>query len=132
MNRPQDIAILALTCWRENRSGGYEGMQSVANVVMNRVAARGSNIYTDCTRRLQFSSITYLSPVAIEWPLDNDQEWAFALNIATLADGMQLPDVTNGATSYYAPASMLPPGSVPSWVKEMTMTVEIEGQIFFK
>jgi hypothetical protein len=35
-----DQFVLALTCWRENRGGGIPGMQSVANVIMNRAAKR--------------------------------------------------------------------------------------------
>lgn len=125
----EDIAILALTCWRENRGGGYVGMQSVANVVVNRKNARSSSLYAECIRPWQFSSMTAKGdPQLATWPDENDPQWIQALNIAQQASEGTLPDITLGATSYYA-ASMDTP---PDWAAQMQFTVTIEGQKFYK
>ena len=125
----QSTAITALTCWRENRSGGYAGMQSVANVIVNRSRHSGASLYTECTRRLQFSSITaHNDPQLALWPIEGDPEWIQALQIAAAADAGELKDITLGSTNYYA-ASLDP---VPSWAAEMTFTVQIAGQKFYR
>ena len=125
----EDIAILALTCWRENRGGGYAGMQSVANVVTNRVKQRKTSLYAECTRKWQFSSITAESDPQLDlWPSENDPQWIQALQIAQQAADGILPDITLGATSYYATSMTTP----PAWAAQMTYTVTIEGQKFYK
>ena len=53
------------------------------------------------------------------------------LSIASDAASGTLQDITQGATSYYAPAGM-PGGVPPSWASAMKQTVTIAGQIFFK
>jgi hypothetical protein len=143
----QDQAILALTIWRENRGGGIPGMQSVANVIYNRVAKRGTDVTTECLRKLQFSSMTAqgdpelsLGPNALDaagW-----STWLSALDLAGEAAANNLPDITGGATVYYAPKGIsstatitLPCGTFPfpmSWNKAaVKFTTEIAGQLFF-
>lgn len=123
-----DQFILALTAWRENRSGGRTGMQSVMNVILNRAEKRGTCAYMESTRPLQFSSITAPNdPQLRNWPTVLDPAWQVAQALAqTAADG-ELADITDGATNYYA--LTIPE---PSWAAAMTRTVEIEGQVFFK
>jgi hypothetical protein len=51
---------------------------------------------------------------------------------ARLLDGI-LPDVTNGAVSYYSPPSMVPVGRVPLWARGKTPCFTIGNQfLFFK
>ena len=99
----QDKVIGALCAWRENRGGGTAGLQSVLNVLQNRAIHRGTSIYAEATRRLQFSSMTAPGdPNLIIYPADDDPQWAMALVLAgQMADGV-LQDITGGATSYYA------------------------------
>lgn len=124
-----DQFVLALTVWRENRGGGYTGMQSVANVILNRSTHRGTSPYAECIRPWQFSSITAKGdPQLIVWPAANDSSWAVAQSIAQSAASGTLDDITQGATSYYA-LSMTTP---PSWAASMTQTATIENQVFFK
>jgi hypothetical protein len=143
--RIQDQIILALCVWRENRGGGRAGMQSVANVIVNRAARRKSNAYTECVRRLQFSSLTAKGdPELIVWPADDDAQWMMALEIAGEAASGVLVDITGGADLYYAPRSIrsekvigLPDGSVipfpDDWnEKVVTYTGTIETQAFFR
>lgn len=142
--RVQDQVVLALTMWRENRSGGVAGMQSIANVVTNRVHRRGSDAYAECTRALQFSSITAKGdPQLSLWPSDGDVLWDQALDLAARALAGALEDLTNGATLYYAPGGIrsektytLPDGTiVPFPAPWNPLAVhylgEIAGHLFF-
>lgn len=107
-------------------------MQSVFNVLMNRAARRGSDVYTEAVRKWQFSSMTDPGdPNLVLYPTAIDAQWAAALTLASQAAAGSLEDLTGGATSYYAPAGM-PNGQVPGWAASMTQTVTIAGQIFFK
>lgn len=128
----QDQVIGALTCWRENRGGGAQGMQSVLNVLCNRAKARGTSVYTEAVRPKQFSSMTEPGDVnLIVFPQAGDQEWQEALALAAQAAAGTLADITGGALSYYAPAGM-PNGKAPYWAASMTQTVEVAGQLFLK
>lgn len=124
-----DQFMLALTIWRENRGGGRIGMQSVANVVMNRVSKRHTSAYEECTARLQFSSITAPGdPQLANWPAVIDSMWQEAQLLAAQACGPGgLTDITDGATNYYAVS--IPE---PDWAKKMQFTVEIADQRFYK
>ena len=141
----QDEVILALTVWRENRGGGLSGMQSVANVIMNRVKMRKSDAYTECVRAEQFSSMTAKGdPELTLWPNDGDLQWQAALNIAAQAAAGALEDITGGADLYYAPAGQqwkqrftLPNGTqipFPDHWNEAAVqyTCTVAGQVFFK
>jgi spore germination cell wall hydrolase CwlJ-like protein len=143
--RIQDQFMLALTIWRENRGGGQVGMQSVANVVMNRVAKRGSSAYAECVRPWQFSSITAKGdPELALWPADADASWALAQQIAGQAAAGTLEDLTSGALLYYAPHAIssdktytLPDGTVVAFPHSWNPLVleyvtEIAGQLFFR
>ncbi len=124
-----DQILIAITIWRENRGGGYAGMQSVANVILNRASHRGTSAYEECVRPWQFSSMTAKGdPQLILWPSPSDTAWQTAQGIAQAAADGTLPDITGGATSYYALTMTTP----PSWAASMTHTVTIEGQTFFK
>ena len=125
----QDQVVGALTAWRENRGGGVAGMTSVINVLVNRATHRGTDVYTEAVRRLQFSSMTAAGdPNLILFPADNDQQWQEALALASQASRGALDDITGGATSYYALSMPTP----PYWAASMTKTVEIENQVFFR
>ena len=103
-----DEVVLALTIWRENRGGGYAGMQSVANVVLNRAAQKGTSAYVECTRPWQFTSITGKGdPELGLWPQITDAMWKLALTIASDAAEGSLSDITGGATLYYNPQGIV-------------------------
>ena len=144
---PQDITILALTAWRENRGGQPqpEAMQSVCNVVMNRVAKQGTDAWTECTRHMQFSSITAPGdPELALWPSDSDPQWGTALGLAEAAANGSLVDLTGGADLYYAPTSIktaasitLPNGTTIPFPQgwnpaAVTYKATIADQVFFK
>jgi hypothetical protein len=117
-----DQTTLILTIWRENRAGGQQGMASVANVILNRAARDNSAVADECLKRLQFSSMTY--PADPEIRLGPDPEdaadwaaWQTAVNIAVQAASGNLPDLTGGATLYYAPRGI-----------QTTATIDVGGQ----
>ena len=134
---------MAITAYRENRGGGLSGMQSVINVVMNRVKSTGESPYLVCTTHAQFSSISMPGPESYLWPKDTDPDWTAALAMAAEAAAGTLVDLTDGATLYYAPAAIetmvhfvLPGGrSVPfpkGWnAQAVKFTVAIADQLFF-
>lgn len=131
---PQVPAVIALTAWRENDEGGTDGMQSVINTLQNRAARRGTDMYTEAIRPMQYSSIAPPPEMkardseAARWPALNDSAYATALQLAEQALDGTLADITGGATNYYA-LSMEEP---PDWAAEMTYTVTIKGQKFFR
>ena len=140
-----DEQLLSLVLWRENRGGGYNGMQSVANAISNRVANNKSSFYAECVKPLQFSSLTAKGdPELTLWPSVTDKTWIVAQGIASDAVAGKLTDLTHGATLYYAPHSIqtdqtitLPNGSVipfpKPWNKaHVEYTVTIADQVFFK
>ncbi len=143
--RIEDQFLLALTMWRENRGGGQAGMQSVGNVILNRAAQRKTSAYAECTRPLQFSSITAKGdPELVLWPSENDAQWATALDMAARAAAGALEDITGGADLYYAPRGIvsqrtfkLPNGtSIPfpaDWNENaVEYSCTIAGQVFFR
>ena len=127
----QDEVVLALTIWRENRGGGLSGMQSVANVILNRAKLQKQSVYEVCTKHAQFSSISMPGSESYLWPAETDTAWISALGLAALAATTGLVDLTKGASSYYAPAGM-PGGVAPSWAGSMTYITTIAGQRFYK
>ncbi len=145
----QDQVIMALTIWRENRGGHPQpdAMQSCANVILNRTEAHGSTVWSVCTKKLQFSSLTAPGdPELVLWPPDSDPQWDMALQLAAQAAAGTLSDLTGGSTLYYAPGTVgagkhqminLPDGSsIPfpsTWnPSAVTYVCKIGGQVFFR
>ena len=122
-------------------------MQSVANVILNRVAKRGTDVTTECLRPLQFTSMTYAksSEIALGPNPTNTADWAAWMNaliIASQAAQDNLPDLTGGATVYYAPAGIQSAATITlngqtypfpaTWNQAaLTFTTEIAKQLFF-
>jgi N-acetylmuramoyl-L-alanine amidase len=126
------IDTLARTLWGEARGEGYQGMQAVADVVMNRVHAGnfpgGSSIAGVCRAPNQFSCWNANDPnrpLLLAVTATNPQ-FAQALEIAAMAAAGTLPDITDGAT-YYHESSIATPRS---W-GAMTQTAEIGNHIFY-
>jgi hypothetical protein len=140
----QDVDTLARTIWGEARGDGWNGMQAVANVVMNRLSVAnayadgywwGNSVQQICTMRsgntYQFdvwnpSDPNYSQIIAVT-PADPD--FANALQIATMALAGTLGDITNGATNYYAPAGVL---AAPYWTAGLQPVATIGGQLFYQ
>lgn len=124
--------ILARTIGGEARGDGIEGMSAVANVVMNRVARPGwwgKSVKEICLKPYQFSAWDEGDP---NRPIITAWDTGFsiyreALDIATRALMGQLPDITNGGTSYYARSMK----TLPKWAEGRTPCAEIGGHLFF-
>ncbi|MFO0906761.1 MAG: cell wall hydrolase [Isosphaeraceae bacterium] len=123
--------ILARTAYGENRGGGLLGMLSVACVVMNRSRAGkyGADVVSVCRRPYQFSCWNPGDPNCriVADPKLDDEAFRLALQIADACLAGAIPDITHGATHYYA-ASSRP----PSWAAAMTPCGTIAGQRFFR
>jgi hypothetical protein len=131
----------------EDRSGGQQGMTAVLNVIGNRSAATGDSPYAVCTAHAQYTSMSK----PINWPTPANvadyEAWDIALTLVEAAANGGLPDITGGATLYYAidlPASehrlgktfTLPSGEVipfpDSWNEAVvTYKASVGGQVYF-
>lgn len=123
-----DEFMTALTAWRENRSGGRVGMQSVMNVIVNSARRNKSSLYKECIKSGRYSSVTEKGPEAILFGAEDDASWFLAQQLAREAVLGNLPDITDNSIMYYA-ASLK---EEPYWVPFYTKTAVIAGQIFFK
>lgn len=117
-------AILALVMWREARGEGKEGMQAVGCVVRN----RAGDMINKIEAKWQFSSLTAPGdPMLIQWPADNDPQFAIAMELAEGINNWSTPDITHGATHYFNPSVVL-----PSWAATMTKVATIGHHDFYR
>lgn len=131
MTQPQEI-YLAKTIWGEARGEGAEGMQAVANVIMNRVDRGGwygLSVKDVVLKPYQFSCWNAGDPNRVK--LDNltlaELSTFGALEIAQKAIAGQLPDITGGATEYHAA------NIKPNWDwSKLQKTVQIGNHIFYR
>jgi N-acetylmuramoyl-L-alanine amidase len=125
-----DIFMLTLCCWREDRSGKGTGMTAVAWAVRNRYDRDKTSYYAEVTARLQFSSVTApRDPELDEWAKKGDPMWALAREIARGVIYGPITDPTGGATLYYAETIPFPAAWNRSKVEQ---TITAGGQIFFR
>jgi N-acetylmuramoyl-L-alanine amidase len=107
----KEIDLLAVCAWKENRRGGIPGMQSIINVIQNRVAhpnKHWNDIESVIMAPKQFTSMSV--PSDPEYGLDPYRftgidltMWNTAQHLAMQASAGVLVDLTNGSTLYYAP-----------------------------
>jgi len=107
MNLADPRDVLARTIWGEARGDGWDGMQAVANVVMNRVSDPtwwGHDVISVCLAREQFDCWMPhdVNRKQLEEVDETDPTFAEALTIAAEAISGDLADITHGATSYKA------------------------------
>ncbi len=100
------VRVLAQTAYGEERSGGWNRMQGVCNVVMNRTkhpARFGEGVIGVCTKAEQFDCWNQDDPnlVKIQEVTTEDRMFQEAMTLARLAVDGVLPDITNGADAYY-------------------------------
>lgn len=132
-SRSQAIDTLLRTIYGEARGEGRPGMIAVANVVVNRVNSDitwwGTDIYTVCRKPWQFSCWNANDPNRpLILNLSSGVLYDMCKEIATLAVDGELPDTTNGATSYYAKSMPEP----PKWAIGLTPCAAIGSQLFFR
>ena len=130
-DKKQEVDILSRTIYGESRGEGIEGMQAVANVVMNRVNAGkwyGTTVEDVCLKPYAFSCWNESDPNynLIKTVNENNSGFKLAKEIATDAYNGNLADITNGATHYHAA------GITPYWAGSMQKTVIIGNHVFYK
>ena len=106
------VDVLARTLWGEARGEGAQGMEAVANVILNREKiARakgkfwwGNNIIQICQKPYQFSCWNRSDPNfrKLQEVDGSDLYFATAFRIANRAVLGVLDDITLGATHYHA------------------------------
>lgn len=126
-----DAGILARTLWSEARGEGSQGMQAVANVIMNRAANPkwwGISPRSVCLHPWQFSCWNQNDPNRAKMLAVTaaDLQFAEALEIAAAAIAGTLPDITSRATSYYAAGSPM-----PRWAIHQKPCATIGHHLFF-
>jgi spore germination cell wall hydrolase CwlJ-like protein len=130
MSSNNDIDTLARTCWGEARGEGLIGMEAVANVVLNRVAARRwpNTIAGVCLQPRQFSAWNRTDPNRARMlrVTISDQQFKQALDIADRAADGRLADRTNGADHFHTNAVR------PSWSRNARPVATIGRHIFFR
>lgn len=107
---PQELA--ARTAWGEARGEGVVGMHAILNVISHRVAQPGwwgRDIESVCCP-VQFSCWNEADPNRSKALAVTDEDPLFrsALTLARQMTAGDLPDVTNGADSYFALGIPLP------------------------
>lgn len=133
--------ILACTLWAEDRSGGVEGMEPIAGVIMNRVEQPGwwgRDVVGICLCSGQFDGWNWKDPnfrkcLTID---DTDPQYALALMIARTALRGDPLNRAGGATHYYAKTMYRPPawayGDPLLHTKPLTPVFESAHHLFFK
>lgn len=134
--RELEIDVLARTIFGEARGEPVEGMEAVANVVLNRVHISqkkgrywwGNNIIGVCQKPYQFSAWNKNDPSyqRLTTVTDKNIHFATALRIARRAVIGALPDCTNGATHYHADYVS------PYWARGEAPVKTIGRHIFYK
>lgn len=127
-----DIDSVARTIFGEARGEGKQGMQAVANTIMNRVAKKawyGLTPYEVCHKPWQFSCWNEADP---NCQIINDVDQTIpvfcdALQIAANAVSGSLDDITNRATHYYDRRMPTP----PSWADGKDPCASIGHHLFF-
>ena len=128
-----EIDVLARTIFGEARGEGYEGMEAVACVIINRVKSGvrwwGDTIITVCLKPWQFSCWNANDPnkkIALEVTKTNPV-FSMALDIAEKAVAGDWEDVTNGADHYHAKKMKEP----PQWAVGKKPVAKIGNHLFF-
>lgn len=125
---PISLAFVSLAAWRENRGGFVPGMQSVINVIVNRMRASGHSGYQVVTTHAQFSSMTAPGdPQLGLYPAVADPQWHEARVLAEAGLQGTLADITGSAQNYYALG-----GEEPEWAASMQPTVIVANQQFLR
>lgn len=127
----KQIDLLARTIYGESRGEGVEGMQAVANVIMNRVNAGrwyGRTVSEVVLKPFAFSCWNENDPNynLVKKVDENNTGFKWAKSIAIDAYNGKLADITKGATHYHAA------GFTPYWAGSMTKTVIIGNHVFYK
>jgi spore germination cell wall hydrolase CwlJ-like protein len=136
MLEANEALVLAQTIYGEARGelsrveGGLSALIAVGNVVMNRCLKERTSLEQVCKRPFQFSCWNSTDPNFLEIEhatVRHTPEFLVCMHVAGELLSMNWPDLTNGATHYYAQYL-----TVPYWVKDMQLRAKIGRHLFFK
>lgn len=133
-----ELDAVARTIWGEARSEGRQGMQAVANVIMNRVASsRWPNDVIGVVKQpYQFSAWNFGDPnrAAMQSVTAADPAFRAALEIAEQALRGTLPDITGGANHYLNVelTKQIRGGRLPNWVDMADKTARVGKHTFLR
>jgi spore germination cell wall hydrolase CwlJ-like protein len=131
-----DLDVMSRTLLGEARGESEEGRLAVAWVIRNRASLAGfagpllgkpGAIAHVCRAPLQFSCWNADDPNCRVIEAATEDELADLFDLATDVLTDIVPDLTKGATNYYAP--YIP---APYWAKEMTFVGKFGSQLFFR
>lgn len=123
-----------------------ENMVAVMQTAINRVQADpvrfGADVSDVCFEHAQYSCWNALSGPNHDWLMSQARAILTGKYVATVVTRCivlaaqllagTMPDSVNGATSYYAPLSMIPPGRVPIWARGKTPVATVGDHLFFR
>lgn len=131
-----EIDVMARTIFGEARGEPIEGMEAVANVIMNRAKISekkgrywwGNGIIGVCQKPYQFSCWNKNDPSyqRLTTVTESNIHFATSLRIARRAIIGALPDLTKGSTHYHADYVS------PYWIKGERPVKVIGRHIFYK
>lgn len=136
--------VLARTMWAEDRGGGTEGMTAVGCVVRNRVMIARAYLKNHGVPHPEFGNGTFKGVCLVtkqfscwnkndkNYPIITGDMWSSqflaieAMSLSTNLIDNNPPDITFGATQYYAVSMDTP----PSWADNMKILATIGGQVY--
>ena len=118
----------ALCAWREARGEGRDGIRAVLHVIQNRALKHNKSWAEIVYQPWQFSSMTASNdPQLAKVPVSPDAAFVDCYDVADSIFQGGDPDLTNGATHYFADYIPMPP-----WAQQMTATAVIGHHKFYR
>jgi len=122
--QPKPEPIVAAVLIAEAGGEGVESMQCVANVIQHRAKERHISSRAVVLQPKQFSCLNGVAESKLIETSKQHPLWQKAL---ALSSGT-VPDITGGATFFYAPKSMK--DGPPKWAAHMRITRTIKNLVF--
>lgn len=129
--------VMARTLWGEARGEGVDGMQAVANVILNRVKIAqekggywwGDDVISICQKPFQFScwNKSDVNFIRLQKVDQKDIHFTTALRISRRALHCGIIDNTHGATHYHSRFI-----DAPHWTKDVPPRAKIKNHIFYQ
>lgn len=138
---PSELKCLAVTVYGEARGESEKGQIAVAYTVKNRaknksvcnvaLAPKQYSIFNNNPELVAAAKSEHIQPR--QKNQIDQRSWERAMRVATVVMHGLVPDPTNGATHYLAPALMkIKRYKYPKWSKQYTLVSTIDGHKFYK
>lgn len=120
-----DTLLLARNIYYEARGEPVEGQAAVAQVVLNRL--RSPN-FPNSVEDVIYQNSQFSWTIGGESQITDQEAWLKAIGVATLVQIGELPDLTQGAEYFFAPASV----AAPTWSQQFAFVDEIGSHKFYR